>query len=190
MSAVLDLVPSPAVPVGGYAWPDDVAAGQARQARIDLWSCLEPMHTAEDFVAAVGWDWHLPAPVQDTLKHAAAELVDNAARHAAWPTGMHVVLVDVALHAHRVVLEVRDPDPTLPVIPAPTAGLDALQAALADPEVTPAQLEDFPHGLALLGGMCESLTPLREPVGKCMRAAIALPDGRTTGSVTRRAGDA
>lgn len=178
MSAVLDLVPAPAVPVGGYAWPDDVAAGQARRARIDLWATDEPMHVAEDFVAAVGWDWHLPGPVLDTLKQATAELVDNAARHALRPEGMHVVLVDVALHAHRVVLEVRDPDPQLPAIPAPASGLDALVANLENPESTPADLEAFPHGLALLGGMCESLEALPEPVGKVMRATVALPDSR------------
>lgn len=188
MSAVLDLAPAPMVAAGGFAWPDDVAAGQARQARIDLWSGAKPMHTAEDFVAAVGFDWHLPTVVMEALKAAVAELVDNAARHAAWPKLMHVVLVDVVLHAHRVVLEVRDPDPYLPPIPDPTAGLEALLAALNDPEVSPEELERAPHGLAYLSGLCESLTALREPVGKVMRAAVTLPDPRA-GSVTGSAGD-
>jgi anti-sigma regulatory factor (Ser/Thr protein kinase) len=188
MSAVLDLAPAPMVAAGGYAWPDDVAAGQARQARIDLWTAKEPMHTAEDFVAAVGFDWHLPAVVREALKAAVAELVDNAARHAAWPRLMHVVLVDVVLHAHRVVLEVRDPDPYLPPIPDPAAVLDAVLAALADPEVGPEALERAPRGLAYLSGLCESLAALREPVGKVMRAAVALPDPRA-GSVTGLPGD-
>lgn len=188
MNAVLDLAPAPMVAAGGFAWPDDVTAGKARQARIDRAS-KEPMHTAEDFVAAVGWDWHLPQVVMEALKAGVAELVDNAARHAAWPASMHVILVDVALHAHRVVLEVRDPDPYLPPIPDPEAGLDALLAALKDPEVSPEELERAPHGLAYLSGLCESLTALREPVGKVMRASVALPDPRA-GSVTAPARDA
>ena len=184
MTAVMDLVPAPMVSAGGFAWPDDVPVGQARRARIDLRECDYPVHTAENFAAAVGWDWHLPKQVMEPLKAAVAELVDNAAAHAVWPEGMHVVLVDVVLQAHRVVLEVRDPDPRLPVIPEPKAGLDALLAALDDPAVGPEELERLPHGLAYLSGLVESLVTLAEPVGKVMRASIALPDPRTAGSVT------
>jgi hypothetical protein len=189
MSAVLDLAPAPMVAAGGFAWPDDVAAGTARQARIDLRASKKPMHTAEDFVAAVGFDWHLPQTVREALKAATAELVDNAARHADWPPFMHVVPVDVVLHAHRVVLEVRDPDPYLPPVPEPEAGLDALLAALADPEVSPEELENAPHGLAYLAGLCESVAALTEPIGKVMRVTVALPDSRA-GFVADTSGDA
>lgn len=192
MSAVMDLVAAPMVASGGYAWPDDVAGGKARQARIDKQASKTPgipARLAEEFVVAVGWDWHLPPAVTHMLKAAAAELVDNAISHAKWPGGMHVVLVDVALHAHRVVLEVRDPDPQLPAIPEPTAGLAALEAALADPDVSPEELEAAPHGLAYLSGLVESLAALPAPVGKVMRATVTLPDPRA-GSVTAAAGDA
>lgn len=188
MSAVLDFAPAPMVAAGGYAWPDDVVAGTARQARIDLkWD--EPMHAAEDFVAAVGYDWHLPGTVMDALKTATAELVDNAATWALWPSGMHVIPVDVTLHPHRVVLEVRDPDPYLPPIPEPTAGLDALVAALNDPTVKPEELERASHGLAIVSGLCESLVALPEPIGKVVRVTVALPDART-GFVTAPVCDA
>ena len=46
MSAVLDLAPAPMVSASGYAWPDDVAAGTARPARIDL-ARAQPMHAAD-----------------------------------------------------------------------------------------------------------------------------------------------
>lgn len=188
MSAVMDLAPAPMVAAGGYAWPDDVATGTARQARIDL-AWAEPMHAAEDFVAAVGYDWHLPNPVMDALKSATAELVDNAATWAVWPSDMHVIPVNVTLHPHRVVLEVRDPDPYLPPIPEPTAGLNALVAALNDPTVKPDEVELTSHGLAIVAGLCESLVALAEPIGKVMRVTVALPDNRA-GSVIAPASDA
>ncbi|MFI9769495.1 ATP-binding protein [Streptomyces sp. NPDC052415] len=92
-----------------------------------------------------------------------SELVTNAQKYAPGPC-----LLDMEISDGAVEVSVWDTDPTLPVAQSPDPGRVGQ------------------HGLEIVIGVCRSFEMRREPVGKRIRAAVALaddPGGDPAGSV-------
>ena len=155
------------------AWPDDTSSGISRLILIDRNSPY-PVIDAREAAVAAGWDWGLPAGLIDDVKYVVDALVSNALVHAKWPDGWPVVSVTVALCGRRAVVEVRDPDPTLPAWPG---GAQVDIGALLDDPVIDADDPVLTHhqGLVDVAGRSETLTAFAEEVGKCVRAVLPIP---------------
>lgn len=133
--------------------------------------CLHrPERIARHAAYAAGWDWGLPEGTIDDLVSVVDALVSNSICHAKWTDDWPVVHVTIERVGRRIVVEVRDPDPALPIWP--TARPMDIAALLDDKTVKP----DDPilihrQGLVDVAGRAE-LSAFAESVGKCVRAVI------------------
>lgn len=126
---VTDAPPSPpSAPLG------EVADGLDRTLWIDR-ALPRPARAARDAAWAAGWDWALPEGRRDDLVSIADALVLNAIQHAKWTDAWPCVSLRLVNTGRHVVVEVRDPDPTLPIWP--TARPMDIQALIDDPTVEP-----------------------------------------------------
>jgi anti-sigma regulatory factor (Ser/Thr protein kinase) len=82
-----------------------------------------------------------------------SELVTNAQKYAPGPCLLDLEIIDEAVE-----VSVWDTDPTLPVAQSPDPGRVGQ------------------HGLEIVIGACSRFEMRREPVGKCIKAAIVLAD--------------
>lgn len=176
MTTLLDL---PALrqpgPTGADAWPDDTAVGTSRLLLIER-DTPRPVHDARLGALAAAWDWHLPEDVTEDLRQIVDALVSNAIVHAAWSDDWPAVSITLTLHRHALVVEVRDPDPTVPVWPGATR-VD-IAALIDDPTIDPdAAILTHRQGLADVAGRAE-LGVYGEVVGKCVRAVLPLGGAR------------
>ncbi|WP_240801901.1 ATP-binding protein [Streptomyces sp. A1136] len=96
--------------------------------------------------------------VTDTVELVVSELVTNARKHAPGPYVLGLEACDGAVE-----VSVWDSQPTLPTIQAP------------DPH------RIGRHGLEIVTTLCRSFEIHREPVGKRIKAAVALSDDWGTG---------
>lgn len=108
-------------PFNRHLWIDRAAPYPARVARDAAW--------------AAGWDWALTEDKRDDLVQVVDALVLNAIIHAKWTEQWPCVRLRLANTGRRVVVEVRDPDPTLPIWP--TARPMDIAALIDDPTVGP-----------------------------------------------------
>jgi hypothetical protein len=131
---------------------------------------------ARNGATAAGWDWQLPVEVIDDLVSVVDALVVNAIIHAKWIDEWLAVPVVIELVGQRVVVEVRDPDRTLPEWP--TARPMDIEALLDNPDIDPdAPVLIHRQGLVDVAGRAE-LSAFAESVGKCVRAVIEIRNGR------------
>lgn len=173
MSTALDLASAVAAPAGVNAWPDDIADGYARVARLDRLR-EQVAFDARFFTAAACWDWHLSDACVLAATTVVSELVTNAVRHANWPQGRTTLSVTLRLSERCLSIEVADPDPGLP-LPA-TEALDGAQVVDAD---SAAGLSGM--GLSLVvPGFAESWHAEPTATGKTVRALIRLAAGGTS----------
>lgn len=176
MTAVFDHAPARVPgPAGAGAHPDDAVSGSSRLLLIDRANPCAAFN-ARFAAAAAGWDWGLPGEAVDDLVAVVDALVSNAVIHAKWPDGWPVVPVTLGLLGPRVVVEVRDPDPTLPVWP--TARPMDIAALIDDPDTDP----DDPvlthrQGLVDVAGR-GVLSAYAEAVGKCVRTELTAVSNR------------
>ncbi|HEY3481293.1 MAG TPA: hypothetical protein VGL02_20560 [Streptomyces sp.] len=133
-------------------------------------------HNARNAACAAGYDWRLPATIIDDLVSVVDALVSNAVCHAKWADDWPAVPVVIELVGPRLIVEVRDPDPTLPTWP--TAKPFDIAAMLDDPDVGPDDLDLCHHqGLVDVSGRAE-LSAFTESVGKAVRAVINTGEAR------------
>lgn len=127
---------------------------------------------ARHAAAATGWDWRLPQTAIDDLVDIVDALVVNAIIHAKWTDDWPAVPVVIAMAGPRVAVEVRDPDPTLPVWP--TARPLDIAALIDDPDIGPdALVLIHRQGLVDVAGRAE-LSAHVEGVGKVVRAQFRI----------------
>ena len=170
MTAVLDLASATVLPAGANAWPDDVATGCARVARLDRRRATVAFD-ARFFTAAACWDWHLSAPVLLAATTVVSELVTNAVRHAGWPASRTLLLVTVRIGGAYLVVEVADPDPR-----QPCPGLAGLDAEQVRDSASPTGLSGM--GLSLVvPAFAEYWDTNPVPGGKTVRAFIPVSAG-------------
>lgn len=133
-------------------------------------------HNARNAATAAGYDWQLPTGTIDDLVTVVDALVSNAICHAKWTDDWPAVPVVIELVGPRLIIEVRDPDPTLPTWP--TAKPFDIVAMLDDPDVDPDALDlCHHHGLVDVAGRAE-LSAFVESVGKVVRAVIKIGESR------------
>ncbi|MFI8281039.1 ATP-binding protein [Streptomyces sp. NPDC085929] len=115
----------------------------------------EARHAARDFLTAVQAVHGIPVSdrAMGMVQLVVSELVTNAHKYAPGPC-----LLDLELNDGAVEISVWDTDPTLPVAQATDPGRVGQ------------------HGLEIVIGVCRSFEMRREPVGKRIKAAIALAD--------------
>lgn len=176
---ILDFAPASAAipplprPAGANGWPDDTPSGTGRTALIDR-DLPEPERDARNFAVATGFDWQLPHWFIQELEQVVAELVENADEHAAWPTGRHIIVLTLTLMGRRIVIEVRDPDPTLPTWPASVVWDNAM---IDSADENHSSLDGL-RGLVLVRSYCDGdLSASRVPDGKAVRAVLNIPGG-------------
>jgi hypothetical protein len=153
------------------ALADDGTRGLIRHLWIDR-DNPHAAHNARNAAMAAGWDWHLSADVIDDLVSVVDALCVNAIIHAKWTENWTAVPVAIEMIGRRIIVEVRDSDPTLPVWPG--AHAFDIAALLDDPDVDP----DDPalihrQGLVDVAGRAE-LSAFAESVGKVVRAVITI----------------
>lgn len=134
-------------------------------------------HNARNAATAAGYDWHLPTDTIDDLVSIVDALVSNAILRAKWTDeDWPVVPVTISMLGNRIVIEVRDCDPTLPVWP--TARPMDIAALLDDPDIGPdAPILIHRQGLVDVAGRAE-LSAFVESVGKVVRAVITIGGSR------------
>jgi two-component sensor histidine kinase len=149
----------------------DTAVGAVREVLLDR-RADAPTADARFFAADCAAAWQLSDDDRDSLVLVVDELVANAVHHAIWPPQQYMVPVRLALSGTRLSLEVRDPDPTMPVWPGTqTWDLTDLEG---DGDPDDEQLVRH-HGLALVFALCDGrLSAKREASGKAVRAALVL----------------
>lgn len=171
MTPALSTVTSSTVP--DYVPRPWLAEDTVRRAHVDLDNAW-PIVDARAFVLAAAWDWHLSADVREVLRLVVDELVANVEQHAIRINGWHTVPVRIERHPHRIVIEVADPDPTMPVWSgAEPFGLDDVDR---HPEDAPVLIGG--RGGSILAGLCEHFGARRQGEGKVVRAVVALADPR------------
>jgi len=163
-------------PASSPALRDAGTNGLTRHLWIERAAGLLAAYNARNAATAAGYDWALPAGVIDDLVSVVDALVSNALVHAKWTDDWAAVPVVIELVGPRLIVEVRDPDPALPVWP--TAKPFDITALLDDPDVK----DDDPRlthrqGLVDVAGRAE-LSAFVESVGKVVRAVIAIGDVR------------
>jgi hypothetical protein len=151
------------------ALADTCAYGQKRTFFIDR-TRKQAARNARNATIAAGWDWGLSESIIDDLVSIVDALTVNAIIHANWIDEWPAVPVVIELVGPRVIVEVRDPDPTLPVWP--TGRPFDIVAMLNDPDVKPDDDVLIHHqGLVDVAGRAE-LSALVESVGKVVRAVV------------------
>lgn len=144
-----------------------------RHLRIDR-AVPYPVRVARDAAWAAGWDWALPEDRRDDLVQIVDALVVNACIHAKWTEQWPCVRLRIANTGRHILVEVRDPDPTLPIWP--TARPMDIAALIDDPGVA----ADDPilihrQGLVDVAGRAH-LTAHAETAGKVVRAEFTIGD--------------
>lgn len=158
-------------PADRPALADDGAYGLKRYLWIDR-TRKQSARNARNAATAAGYDWRLPADTIDDLVSVVDALVVNAIIHAEWADNWPAVPVVIELVGPRLIVEVRDPDPTLPKWPGACA-FD-IAAMLNDPDVKPDDEALIHHqGLVDVAGRAE-LSAFAESVGKVVRAVITI----------------
>ncbi|MFS8198154.1 ATP-binding protein [Streptomyces sp. CWNU-52B] len=119
-------------------------------------------HHARAFLErARGRQPSVTARVVGLIQLVVSELVTNACKYAPGP-----VLMELRVTHEAVDVVVWDSDPTVP------------EARVADPDRV------GQHGLEIVKAVAQDLEIRREPVGKRIRARIALSDASTNGTAT------
>lgn len=134
-----------------------------------------PVRVARDAAWAAGWDWALPEGKRDDLVSIVDALCVNALIHAKWVDAWPCLRLRIANTGRHIVVEVRDPDPTLPIWP--TARPMDIASLIDDPTVG----EDDPilihrQGLVDVAGRAH-LAAHTEDGGKVIRAQFGIFGG-------------
>lgn len=161
---------APAAPLNEAADPFD------RHLWIDRDPGRRPARIARDAAWAAGWDWALTENRRDDLVSIVDALTVNALIHAKWTDTWPCLRLRIANTGRRVIVEVRDPDPTLPIWP--TARPMDIAALIDDPTVN----ADDPilihrQGLVDVAGRAH-LTAHVEGAGKVVRAEFTIGGAR------------
>lgn len=131
-----------------------------------------PARIARDAAWAAGWDWRLPASKRDDLVSIVDALTVNALIHAKWTDAWPCVRLRLAYTGRHILVEVRDPDPTLPIWP--TARPMDIAALIDDPTIEPDDtILIHRQGLVDVAGRAQ-LTAHIEGGGKVVRAQFAI----------------
>lgn len=135
-----------------------------------------PARVARDAAWAAGWDWHLSEDKRDDLVQVVDALVLNAIIHAKWTDTWPCVSLRIANTGRRVIVEVRDPDPTLPIWP--TARPMDIAALIDDPTV---EADDtiliHRQGLVDVAGRAQLTAHVERGGNKVVRAEITIGGG-------------
>ncbi len=127
-----------------------------------------PARVARDAAWAAGWDWALTEDRRHDLVQIVDALTVNALVHAKWTSGWPCVHLRLANTGRRITVEVRDPDPTLPIWP--TARPMDIKALIDDPTIGPDDaILIHRQGLVDVAGRAQ-LTAHVENNGKVVRA--------------------
>lgn len=131
-----------------------------------------PARVARDAAWAAGWDWRLSEGKRDDLVTIADALCVNAILHAKWNDAWPCVQLRLANTGRHIVVEVRDPDPTLPIWP--TARPMDIASLIDDPDIGPDDaILIHRQGLVDVAGRAD-LTAHAEGLGKVVRAQFAI----------------
>lgn len=131
-----------------------------------------PVRVARDAAWAAGWDWALPEGKRDDLVSIVDALVVNALIHAKWNDTWPCVQLRIANTGRHIVVEVRDPDPTLPIWP--TARPMDIASLIDDPDIDPDDpILTHRQGLVDVAGRAH-LTAHAEDSGKVVRAQFTI----------------
>lgn len=167
---VTDSPVSPPAPLNEAADPCD------RHLRIDRAPDRLPARVARDAAWAAGWDWSLTEDKRDDLVSIVDALVVNALIHAKWTKQWPCLRLRIANTGRRVIVEVRDPDPTLPIWP--TARPMDIAALIDDPTIEPDDaILIHRQGLVDVAGRAH-LTAHIETAGKVVRAEFTIGGSR------------
>lgn len=152
--------------------PSEAADGFDRHLWIDRDPTRRPARVARDAAWAAGWDWGLTEDRRDDLVSIVDALVVNAALHAKWTDAWPCVRLRIANTGRHIVVEVRDPDPTLPIWP--TARPMDIKALIDDPTVGfDDPILTHRQGLVDVAGRAH-LTAHVETAGKVVRAEFTI----------------
>lgn len=151
---------------------NDAANPFDRHLRIDRDPDRRPARIARDAAWAAGWDWALTESKRDDLVQIVDALCVNALVHAKWTDAWPCVRLRIANTGRHIVVEVRDPDPTLPIWP--TARPMDIKALIDDPSVEPDDtILIHRQGLVDVAGRAH-LTAHVETAGKVVRAQFTI----------------
>lgn len=151
------------------------ADGFDRTLRIDR-ALSRPVRNARNAAYAAGWDWGLPIGRIDDLVSIVDALCANAIIHAKWTDAWPCMPLRLVNTGKRIAVEVRDPDPTLPIWP--TARPMDIASLIDDPTVKPDDsILIHRQGLVDVAGRAQ-LTAHCEDFGKCVRAEFTIGGAR------------